>query len=54
MRTQFGAFCGDPDEVEARCMVAFSIWIGNHLIVAEHDGRTRAEVLDRALRPLLA
>src|SRR5436305_13375756 len=54
MRSQFSAFCADADEVEARCMVAFSMWIGNHLIVADHGGRTRAEVLERALRPLLA
>jgi AcrR family transcriptional regulator len=54
MRAQFSAFCSDPDEIEARCMVAFSMWIGTHLIVADHGGRTRAEVLERALRPLLA
>ena len=53
MRSQFSAFCPDADEVEARCLVAFSMWIGNHLIVADHDGRSRAEVLERALRPLL-
>lgn len=54
MRAQFSAFCSDPDEVEARCMVAFSVWIGNHLIVADHGARTRAQVLERALRVLLA
>src|SRR3954469_19582090 len=36
MRTLVGAFCPDEDEVEARCMLAFSVWIGNHLIAADH------------------
>ena len=54
MRTQFGAFCADADEVEARCMIAFSIWIGNRFVAAEHGARTRAEVLDLVLERLAA
>jgi AcrR family transcriptional regulator len=54
MRLLFNAFCPDEDEVEARCMLAFSLWIGNDLIVADHGGRTRPDVLERALARLLA
>ena len=28
MRSLFGAFCPDEDDVEARCMVFYSLWIG--------------------------
>jgi AcrR family transcriptional regulator len=54
MRALFGAFCPDEDEVEARCMLAFSVWIGNDLITADHGARSRADVLELALRRLLA
>src|SRR5215216_5481217 len=53
MRSLFGALCGDEDEVEARCMLAFSLWIGNHFIAADHGARSRAEVLELAFRRLL-
>jgi AcrR family transcriptional regulator len=45
MRSLFAAFCPDDDEVEARCMLAFSVWVGNHFIAADHGGRSRAEVM---------
>ena len=48
MRGLFGAFCSDEDDVEARCMIAFSLWIGNHFVAADHGGRRRADVLARA------
>lgn len=54
MRSLFGAFCADEDEVEARCMLAFSLWIGNHFIAAEHGPRSRAEVMRLAMRGLEA
>jgi AcrR family transcriptional regulator len=54
MRSQFGAFCRDEDEVEARCMLAFSVWIGNHLVAADHGPRRRADVLELAVKRLLA
>ena len=52
MRSLFGAFCPDEDDVEARCMLAFSLWIGNHFMAADHDARSRADVLELALRRL--
>ncbi|HEY0632700.1 MAG TPA: helix-turn-helix domain-containing protein [Thermoleophilaceae bacterium] len=54
MRSLFSAFCPDADEVEARCMLAFSVWIGNDLIVADHGARSRADVVELALGRLLA
>ena len=52
MRSLFGAFCPDADEVEARCMMAFSLWIGNHFVAADHGVRSRADVLALALERL--
>lgn len=54
MRSLFGAFCSDDDEVEVRCMLAFSLFIGNHFIAADHGGRSRADVLRAALSRLQA
>ena len=52
LRSLFGAFCPDGDDVEARSMLAFSLLIGNHFIAADHGGRSRADVLDLAMRQL--
>jgi AcrR family transcriptional regulator len=49
MRSLFGAFCANEDEVEARCMVFDSLWIGSHFIAADHGARRRADVLKLAL-----
>lgn len=53
MRSLFGSLCADDDEVEARCMTAFSFWIGGHFIAADHGDRSRAEVTELVLRRLL-
>ena len=42
----------DEAAVEARCLMALSLWIGNHFLAADHAGRSRAEVLERAGRLL--
>jgi AcrR family transcriptional regulator len=49
LRLLYRAFCPDPDDVEARCMLSFSLLIGNHFIAADHDGHSRADVLDLAI-----
>jgi AcrR family transcriptional regulator len=54
MRSLFGDFCPDEDEVEARCMLVMSLYIGNHLMAADHGTRSRADVMALALRRLLA
>ncbi|MFF8375325.1 TetR/AcrR family transcriptional regulator [Streptomyces sp. NPDC015661] len=48
LREMIGTFCPDPDEVEARSLLAFCVAIGHHFLAADHDGRTRTDVLARA------
>jgi AcrR family transcriptional regulator len=50
MRSLFGAICEDDDDVEVRCLLVFSLFIGSHFVSAEHGGRSRAEVLELALK----
>jgi AcrR family transcriptional regulator len=45
LRELFGAFCPDPDEVETRSLLVFSVYIGSHFIAADHGTRSRTEVL---------
>ncbi|HEX4108988.1 MAG TPA: TetR/AcrR family transcriptional regulator [Solirubrobacteraceae bacterium] len=54
MRSLFAAFCRDEDEVEVRSLLAFTLWIGNHFIAADHGARSRADVLRLVMRDLLA
>jgi AcrR family transcriptional regulator len=54
MRSLIGAFCADEDEVEVRCMIGFSLWIGNHFIAADHGARSRAEVVELIVRRIEA
>jgi AcrR family transcriptional regulator len=54
MRSLFGAFCPDEDEVEVRCLLALSLFIGSPFIAADHGARSRAEVLKLALTRLEA
>jgi hypothetical protein len=53
LRSLFGGLGADDEDVEVRCILAFSLWIGNHFIAAEHGARSRADVVKRALRWLL-
>ena len=52
MRSLFGAFCPDQDDIEVRCVVFYSLWIGSHFIAADHGARSRADVVRAALRRL--
>jgi len=52
MRSLFGTICEDDDDVEARCLVAFSLFIGSPFITADHGGRSRADVLELVLERL--
>jgi AcrR family transcriptional regulator len=54
MRSLFGAFCRDQDDVEVRCLLFASLFAGNKLLAADHGPRSRADVLELALRRLLA
>ncbi len=53
LREVIGTFCADPDEVEARSLLAFCAAIGQHFLAADHGDRTRAQVLARATDLLL-
>jgi AcrR family transcriptional regulator len=54
LRSLFETFCTDEAEIEARCMLAFSLAIGNNLIAADHGERNREDVLELAVRRLFA
>jgi AcrR family transcriptional regulator len=54
MRSLFGEFCPDDDEVEVRSFLNFSLFIANHFIAADHGERSRSDVLKLALTRLLA
>ena len=54
MRPLFGAFCPDEDDVEVRCLLALSVFVGNHFIAAEHGDRGRDDVVALVMRRLLA
>jgi AcrR family transcriptional regulator len=54
MRKLFRDLCSDEDEVEVRCLLAFSLFVGNRLIAAGHSVDSRAEVMRLALDRLLA
>jgi AcrR family transcriptional regulator len=49
MRALFAEFCRDGDEVEVRCLLVFSLFIGSPFITTDHDGRSRAHVIEQAL-----
>jgi AcrR family transcriptional regulator len=54
MRSLFREFCRDEDDVEVRCFMNFSLFIGKHFIAADHGERSRGDVLKLALTQLLA
>ena len=48
LRDAISTFCPDPDEVEARSLLAFCLAIGSHFLAADHPGSTRPQVIARA------
>jgi AcrR family transcriptional regulator len=54
LRQLFGALWPDQDEVEARSILAFSLVIGHHFMAADHGVRSHADVLELAVKQLLA
>jgi AcrR family transcriptional regulator len=54
MRSLFADFCGSDDETEVRSFLAFSLFIANHLISADHGPRSRSETISLAIEKLLA
>jgi AcrR family transcriptional regulator len=53
MRSLFGAFCPDEDDVDVRCLLFASLWIGNHFIAADYGARRGADLRKLALERLL-
>jgi AcrR family transcriptional regulator len=53
LRSLFGQFCIDENDVEARSMLAYSLLIGSYFIAAQHGDRTRSQVLQLAIDRLL-
>jgi AcrR family transcriptional regulator len=53
LRTLFRQISTDED-AEGRSLLAFSLFVGNSLIAAEHDGRSRRDVVAHALDGLLS
>jgi hypothetical protein len=54
LRSQLGTVCTDEDELEARCLIAFSVAIGTHFIAADHGTRSRADVRELIAMRLFA
>jgi AcrR family transcriptional regulator len=53
MRSLFAELCSDPGEAEARCLLAFTLFIGSHFVDVDHGALSRADVHELALRHLL-
>lgn len=53
LRSLFGQFCADEDDVEARSMLVFSLFIGSYFIAAEHGDKSRSQVVRLATDRLL-
>jgi AcrR family transcriptional regulator len=54
LRLLFGQFCASEEEVEARSMLTYSLFVGSYFIAAQHDGKSRSEVLQLAIDRLLS
>jgi AcrR family transcriptional regulator len=52
IRDRFRELGFDPEEVEARALLAFSLLIGDHFLAADHGSRSRAEVREAATERL--
>jgi AcrR family transcriptional regulator len=53
LRSLFAGFCPDEGDVEARCLLVMSLFVGSHFIAGDHGSRGRAEVVRLALARLL-
>jgi AcrR family transcriptional regulator len=54
LRTLLGTVCDDEEDLEARCLIAFSVAIADHFIAADHGTRSRADVREAIRRRLFA
>ena len=54
LRSLLAPVCPDEEELEVRCLVAFSVAIASHLIAADHGPRSRADLTALIARRLFA
>ena len=54
MRTLFGGVTSDKDDVEGRSLLAFSLFVSNHYIHADHGKRSRDAVIALTVKRLIA
>lgn len=54
LRSLFGQFCVDENDVEARSMLVFSLFIGSNFVAAQHGDKTRSQVLHLAFDRVLS
>lgn len=52
LRSQFREIC-DDDEAEVRSTIVMALFVADRILAADHDGRSRAEVMRLALARLL-
>ncbi|MDE1675504.1 TetR/AcrR family transcriptional regulator [Nocardia gipuzkoensis] len=53
LRDLIGTIRDNPHDIEARSMLAFSLVIADHLIAADHQTGTRAQIIESAARLIL-
>jgi hypothetical protein len=53
LRSLFATFVSDPDEVEARSVLAFCLVIGQYFLATDHGGRSRDDAVALAAARLL-
>lgn len=53
MRGLFAALFDDAEEVEVRCLLVFSLFMGARAVAADHKPYRRRDLVDRALELLL-
>ncbi len=53
LRPLFAEFCDDAADVEGRCLLVLTLFVGESLVTANHGRRTRPSVTAAALRHLL-
>jgi AcrR family transcriptional regulator len=49
LRSLFRQFCTDEDDVEARALLAYSLFVGSYFVAAETSKKRRAEVMQLAI-----
>ncbi|TDE32951.1 TetR/AcrR family transcriptional regulator [Actinomadura sp. 6K520] len=53
LRDLFATYVDDPDEIDARSTLAFTLAIGRHFMAADHGGRTEHEAVSLASEYIL-